>query len=63
VIKLKSLERSEACSTWGEEKCMQSLVRKPEVRKLLGGIRYRWKDNIKFVLNKRNGMIGRIYGL
>jgi hypothetical protein len=36
------------CRTYnGEERCMQSLVGKPEGKKPLGRLRRRWENNIK----------------
>jgi hypothetical protein len=34
----------------GEERCIQSLVGKPEERRPLGRCRRRWEDNIKIDL-------------
>jgi hypothetical protein len=36
-----------ACGTYvGDERCVQGLVGKPEVKRLLGKSRYDYKDNI-----------------
>jgi len=42
-----------ACSACGEEeRCIQVLVWKPEVKRLLGRPRRRWEDNIKMDLQE-----------
>jgi hypothetical protein len=46
-------EMGRACSTYvGEEKCIQVLVGKPERKRALGRLRYRWEDNIKMNLQE-----------
>jgi hypothetical protein len=41
------------CSTyWGEERCMQGLVRKPEENRPRGRPRLRWESNNKMNLDK-----------
>jgi hypothetical protein len=37
---------------WGEERCIQGLVGKPEGKRPLGRPRHRWEDNIKMDLQK-----------
>jgi hypothetical protein len=42
-----------ACGAYGgEEKCIQDLVEKPEVKGLLRRPRCRWEDNIKIDLRE-----------
>jgi len=47
------MEMGGACSTyWGDERCKQVLVGKPEGKRPLGRLRFRWVDNIKIDLQE-----------
>ena len=41
-----------ACSTNGEETCIQGLVGRPKGKRRLGKPRHRWKNNIKIDLQE-----------
>jgi len=44
------------CSTyWRKERCIQSLVRKPEGKRPHGRLRHRWEDKIKLDLQTWDG--------
>ena len=53
---IKKNEMGEEFSTYGEERgACRGLVRKPEGKKLLGGRRRGWEDNIKRIFKKGLG--------
>jgi hypothetical protein len=50
---IKKNDMGRACSMyWGEEKCVQDFVGKPEGERPLGRPRHRWEDNIEMDLQE-----------
>jgi hypothetical protein len=42
-------------NTGGEERCIQSMVRKPEGKATLGRPRHRWENNLKMNIKNTTG--------
>ena len=56
IIQTKKIQMGVACSTYrGEERCVQGLVGKPEIKSLLGKSRYVKKIILEWILNESIG--------
>jgi hypothetical protein len=58
MIKSRRMRRTGHVARMGaKRKAYRVLVGKPEGRRPLGRPRYRWMDNIKWILEKQDGMV------